>query len=110
MIEVFYRYRVHPVQAKAFEHAYGPGGPWSRLFARHRGFRRVRLFRHKTVPNVYVAVHVWESKADWEAFRRLFTGDCRRLDEQLAMLALEERLLGYFEGTGEYHAPIDTRA
>lgn len=110
MVEIFYRYRVHQSQARAFEHAYGPAGPWAKLFARHPGYKRTRLFRHKEEPGIYVTVDVWDSKADWDAFRRLYSEDYRRLDKQLTLLKLEEHLLGYYEGTQEYQPPVDTRA
>jgi heme-degrading monooxygenase HmoA len=110
MIEVFYRYRVHPAQARAFEHAYGPSGPWAALFSANPGYVRTRLFRHKQDPNVYVTVDVWRSKADWEAFCEGQFAQREALDRQFKMLRLEEALLGYYEGEGEYHAPIDTQA
>jgi heme-degrading monooxygenase HmoA len=102
--EIFYRYRVHPVQARAFEHAYGPTGPWAKLFARHPGYKHTRLFRHKKEEDVYVTIDVWESKADYDTFRRMYAADYRRLDKQLALLKLEEHLLGFYEGD-EYAAP-----
>lgn len=107
MVELFYRYRVHPSQARAFEHAYGPEGPWSRLFAQYRGFRRTRLFRHKKETGVYVCVDVWDSKADWDAFRAEAAEAYARLDRELRMLYLEEHLIGYYEGEDEYRAPSD---
>lgn len=110
MIEVFYRYRVHPSQARAFEHAYGPSGPWAALFSAHHGYVRTRLFRHKVDPNVYVTVDVWKSKADWEAFCEQQAQQREALDRQLKMLRLEESLLGYYEGEDEYHTRIDTQA
>lgn len=110
MLEIFYRYRVHHAQVRAFEHAYGPTGPWAELFARHPGYKRTRLFRHKTEPSIYVTVDVWESKADWDAFRKLHSDDYRRLDKQLALLKLEEHLLGYYEGADEYRTPLDSLA
>lgn len=110
MVEIFYRYRVHPAQARAFEHAYGPAGPWAKLFARHSGYKRTRLFRHKEEAGIYVTVDVWDSKADWDAFRKLHSDDYRRLERQLALLKLEEHLLGFYEGTQEYRAPLDTHA
>lgn len=105
--EVLYRYRVHPAQARAFEHAYGPEGPWAKLFARYPGYRRTRLFRHKALPGVYVTLDVWETKADWEAFHRAAEEEYRRLDRQFEMLKLEEQLLGFYEGSQEYQAPPD---
>lgn len=107
MIELFYRYRVHPAQARAFEHAYGAEGPWSRLFAKYRGFRRTRLFRHKKETGVYICVDVWKSKADWDAFRAEAADDYARLDRELRMLYLEEHLIGYYEGEDEYRASFD---
>jgi len=110
MVEIFYRYRVHPTQARAFEHAYGPQGPWAKLFAAHRGFCRVRLFRHKLDPSIYVTIDVWNTKASYEAFREQYKHEYRRLDSQLALLKMEERLLGFYEGAEEYLPPANSRA
>ena len=110
VIEVFYRYRVHPSQSKAFEDAYGSAGPWARLFRQHAGFRRTRLFRHRDDPMTYVTIDVWETKEDWDRFRTESSLAYARLDRELRMLYLEELLLGYYEGTDEYHAPVDARA
>ena len=105
MVEIFFRYRVHPAQARAFEHAYGPDGPWVALFSAQRGYRRTRLFRHRREPNLYVCVDVWESKADYDAFRSAHALEYARLDRDFKMLYLEELLMGYYEGNEEYHAP-----
>ncbi|MBV9271923.1 MAG: antibiotic biosynthesis monooxygenase [Candidatus Eremiobacteraeota bacterium] len=110
MIEVFRRYRVHPAQARAFEHAFGSTGPWSKFFARSSGFRRVRLFRHKHEPQTYVQIQVWEAKSDWEAFLAQYPDDYRRIAKELRPLVLEQQLLGYHEGTSEYQPPVDARA
>ena len=110
MIEVFFRYRVHPAQVRAFEHAYGPTGPWVELFKKHPAFRRTRLFRHKSEPYVYISVDVWESKAAYDEFRSENADEYNRLDGRLAMLKLEEHLLGYYEGPDEYRAPLDALA
>jgi heme-degrading monooxygenase HmoA len=108
MIEVFFRYRVHPAQVRAFEHAYGQTGPWVALFTGHEGYVRSRLFRQKSDAHVYLSIDVWESKEAYDAFRSENADEYRRLDAQLAMLKLEEHLLGYYEGDDEYRAPIDS--
>ena len=110
MIEVFFRYRVHPQQVRAFEHAYGPDGPWVHLFRHHPGYRRTRLFRHKSDSDVYITIDVWDSKVDYDEFRAEHADEYNRLDSQLSMLKLEEHLLGYYEGPDEYRTPIDTMA
>lgn len=110
MIEVFYRYRVHPSQARAFEHAYGSAGPFAELFEKSPGYLRTRLFRHKRDPAIYVTADVWEGRAAWEAFRSENAEAYARLDRQLHLLFLEEQLIGYYEGEDEYRAPLDTLA
>jgi heme-degrading monooxygenase HmoA len=110
MIEVFFRYRVHPAQARSFEHAYGREGPWVRLFSKHPGYVRTRLFRHKDDPHIYLTIDVWESKEAYDEFRSEHADAYRRLDNQLVMLRLEELLLGYYEGDEEYRPPLDTLA
>ena len=107
MIEVFFRYRVHPQQARAFEHAYGAKGPWAELFSRHPGFLHTRLFRHNTDPHIYITIDVWQTKLAYDEFRSQNADDYNRLDAQLTMLKLEEHLLGYYEGPDEYHSPLD---
>lgn len=107
---MLYRYRVHPAQAKAFEHAYGPSGPWAKSFAASPGFRRTRLFQHRSEPGVYVSIDVWESKSDYDTFRSERAEEYARLDRELHLLYLEEHLLGYYEGTHEYHPPLDALA
>lgn len=110
VVEIFYRYRVHPSQAKAFEHAYGPTGPWAVLFSQHPAFRRTRLFRHKAEADIYLTVDVWDSKAEYDEFKRVFAHQYARLDKDLALLKLEEHLLGFYDGTEEYQPPVDTTA
>jgi heme-degrading monooxygenase HmoA len=110
VIEVFFRYRVHPSQARAFEHAYGPAGPWAALFSRHPGFRRTRLFRHRKDPALYITIDVWESKEAYDEFRAQNADAYNRLDAELALLKLEEHLLGYYEGPDEYREPLDALA
>ncbi|HTX59334.1 MAG TPA: antibiotic biosynthesis monooxygenase [Verrucomicrobiae bacterium] len=110
MIEVFFRYRVHPAQTRAFEHAYGPAGPWAQLFKCDPGYRRTRLFRHKADEHIYISIDVWDSKEAYDRFRSEHADEYRRLDAQLAMLKLEEHLLGYYEGDDEYRVPIDALA
>jgi hypothetical protein len=106
MIEVLYRYRVHPAQVRAFEHAYGPAGPWAALFSTHAGYRRTRLFRHRSEAGVYLCMDVWNSKADWDGFRAENAAAYSQLDRDLHLLYVEELLLGYYEGQEEYRASL----
>jgi heme-degrading monooxygenase HmoA len=102
VIEVLFRYTVHPAQVRAFEHAYGPAGPWAAFFAKHRGYLRTRLFRHRDEDAVYISMDVWETKVDYDAFRAQNAEEYARLDRSMRLLYLEELLLGYYEGEDEY--------
>lgn len=95
MHEIFYRYRVHRDQARAFEEAYGPTGPWAKLFARQPGFVRTRLFRHKEDPGIYVTIDSWQTKRDYVTFKRTHAAEYRRLNEQFALLTLEQDVLRF---------------
>lgn len=110
MLEVFYRYRIHPSQKPAFEQAYGGAGPWVALFGRFPGYRRTRLFRHKKEAEIYITVDTWDTKADWDAFRSEAAQEYARLDRELHMLYLEEHLMGYYEGEDEYRTPFERLA
>lgn len=103
MTELYFRYRVHPVQARAFEHAYGPTGPWAKLFGLSPNYRGTRLFRHRTETATYLTVDLWNSKRDYDDFRAEHSEAYARLDRQLRMLYLEELLLGYYEERDEPH-------
>jgi heme-degrading monooxygenase HmoA len=108
MIEILYRYRVHPSQARAFEHAYGSSGPWVALFRDNPGYRRTRLFRHNAETGVYICIDVWESKADFDSFRSTQAEAYARLDREFRLLYLEELFLGYYEGEEEYGVQLDS--
>src|SRR5271165_3630361 len=86
MIEVLYRYRVHPAQLRAFEHAYGQRGPWVALFSKHPGYRRTRLFRHKIEAGVYICIDAWDSKGAWDRFRVENAQEYSQLDRDLHLL------------------------
>lgn len=110
MTEVYFRYRVHPAQVRAFEHAYGATGPWSKLFATSPLYVRTRLFRHRTDPATYLTVDMWNSKDAWDHFRANNSEAYARLDRQLHMLYLEELLLGYYDDSDEHRPALETRS
>lgn len=110
MIEVFRKYRVHPAQMRAFEHAFGAAGPWAKLLGQSAGFKRIRLFRHKLEPQTYVQIQAWTTIGELESFLREHAEPYKRLAKELRTLALDQQLLGYYEGTSEYQPPVDARA
>ena len=50
-----------------FELSFGPGGAWSRIFARSPGFYGITLLRNGDEPRRYVVIEVWEDRTQREA-------------------------------------------
>lgn len=84
-------------QQAAFEAAYGPDGPWARLFARAPGFLEVRLLRSREQAGRYFTIDRWQSVAAFENFKSNFAGEYQALDHQLEGLASSEVPIGAFE-------------
>lgn len=66
MVEVIWEFVVKEEARGQFELAYGPGGAWSNLFARHPGFRGITLLRDTKNPRRYLAIGLWETGAQRE--------------------------------------------
>jgi hypothetical protein len=61
MVEIIWEFVVKEGARGQFELAYGPGGAWSKLFARSEGFRGISLLRDVRNPRRYLAVDVWDT-------------------------------------------------
>ncbi|MDH7485442.1 MAG: antibiotic biosynthesis monooxygenase [Anaerolineae bacterium] len=66
MVEIVWEFVVREEARGQFELAYGPGGAWSRLFARCPGFRGLTLLRDVRNPRRYLAIELWETEAQRE--------------------------------------------
>jgi len=66
MIEIVREFVVKEEARGQFELAYGPGGAWSKLFARYPGFRSTTLLRDVKDPRRYLTVEFWETEAQRE--------------------------------------------
>ncbi len=66
MIEIVWEFVVKEEARGQFELAYGPGGAWSKLFARCQGFRGITLLRDTKNPRRYLAIDLWDTLAQRE--------------------------------------------
>jgi heme-degrading monooxygenase HmoA len=66
MIEIICEFVVKEEARGQFELAYGPGGAWSKLFARCPGFRGTTLLRDTQNPRRYLAIDLWDTLAQRE--------------------------------------------
>ena len=84
MVEIVWEFVVKAEARGEFELAYGPGGAWSKLFARSEGFRGITLLRDVKDPCRYLAVEVWDTAAQREQVLAEQQAEYSRLDGSLA--------------------------
>lgn len=85
MIEIVSEFIIKPEAQAEFELSYGPGGGWSRLFARQPGFRGMSVLRETANRQRYLVMEVWETAEDRSralaASAGEYTALASRLDE-----------------------------
>ena len=84
MIEIVTEFVVKEEARGQFELAYGPGGAWSRLFAQCPGFRGTTLLRDTENPRRYMAIEVWDTRAQREQILLERKSEYSDLDAALA--------------------------
>jgi heme-degrading monooxygenase HmoA len=97
MYVLLWRFRPLVGRQSDFERAYGPSGPWVRLFRRGEGYLGTELLRRSDDSGEYLVLDRWASRAAYEAFLACWGSDYRRLDHRLEELTEEETPLGAFE-------------
>jgi len=63
MVEFVWEFVVKEEARGQFELAYGPGGAWSKLFARCPGFRGTTVLRDTKNPRRYLTIDLWDTEA-----------------------------------------------
>jgi hypothetical protein len=66
MIEIACEFVVKEEARGQFELAFGPGGAWSKLFARCPGFRGTTVLRDTKDPRRYLTIDLWDTVAQRE--------------------------------------------
>jgi len=66
MVEIVWEFVIKEEARGQFELAYGPGGAWSKLFARCPGFRGTTLLRDTKNPRRYLTIDFWDTEAQRE--------------------------------------------
>jgi heme-degrading monooxygenase HmoA len=98
MYVILWEFRVPAERRAAFESAYGPDGAWGRLFAQAAGFLGLDLLRCGEQAGRYVTIDRWQSRDDFDAFKRDFAAPYAALDRELEGLSGVETRLGAFDG------------
>lgn len=92
-----WEYRVAAARRAAFTVAYGPQGPWVRLFRGQPGYRHTRLLQDLADPERFLTIDCWESRAAYERFLEAHRAEFDAIDAECERLTESERQLGRFE-------------
>lgn len=96
MIQVVWAFVVRAGAVEAFERAYGPGGDWACLFARHEGYRGTVLLRDASRPDRYLTVDSWDTVEHRAAMLVREKDEYARIDRASESLTESEQELGTF--------------
>jgi heme-degrading monooxygenase HmoA len=92
-----WKFQVTPGKEAEFRRLYGPEGEWVQLFRRGIGYRQTLLLKDIDVPGAYTTIDLWESMAAYKAFKKEFSEEFEKLDEQCENLTESEVQVGRFE-------------
>ena len=79
-----------------FERIYGPDGEWVALFKCSKGYIGTQLHHDINNSERYFTVDLWESKDEYDAFRRERAPEFDLLDKKCNLMTDEEVFIGEF--------------
>lgn len=101
MVEIIWEFVVKEEARGQFELAYGPGGAWSKLFARYPGFRGTTLLRDTENPRRYLTIDFWDTAAQREQMLAERKAEYSNLDAAFADWTESETQVGIFRVLAE---------
>jgi heme-degrading monooxygenase HmoA len=101
MIEIVWEFVVKEEARGQFELAYGPGGAWSKLFARCPGFQGTTLLRDTRNPRRYLTIEFWDTVAQREQMLAERKAEYSNLDAAFADWTESKTEVGIFRVLAE---------
>jgi len=101
MIEIIWEFVVKEEARGQFELAYGPGGAWSKLFARCPGFRGTTLLRDTKNPRRYLTIEFWDTGTQREQMLAERKAEYSNLDAAFADWTESKTEVGIFRVLAE---------
>jgi heme-degrading monooxygenase HmoA len=101
MIEIVCKFVVKEEAQGHFELVYGPGGAWSKLFARCPGFRGTTLLRDIKNPRQYLTIDIWDTLAQREQTLTEHQAEYSKLDAAFADWTESKTEVGIFRVLAE---------
>jgi hypothetical protein len=98
VFQILWQFDTTEEKAAAFAEAYGPAGPWVRFFEEAPGYAGTELFRRTVSPPCFLTLDSWESRTQYETFRRERAAEYTALDAACEGLTAREQFLAAWEG------------
>lgn len=97
---IFWIFHIKPANKRTFRRIYGPGGDWTRLFAKDPNYIGTELLHHATSTGCYVTVDSWVSRAAYHNFKKRHRNEFAALDVRCEALTVRESKIGEFSAAG----------
>jgi len=93
---ILWIFHIKPANGNIFRRIYGPGGDWTRLFARDPKYIGTELLRHAATAHCYLTVDRWTSRAAYHNFKKRHRKEFVALDARCEALTVREIKIGEF--------------
>jgi hypothetical protein len=99
MFVILWEFEVKPGCEESFEFAYGPQGPWIRLFQLAPDYRRTLLLKDASRLRTYFTLDFWHSETAFDSFHHANREAYETLDRSTEHLTVRENHLGSYTQT-----------
>ncbi|HZB88580.1 MAG TPA: antibiotic biosynthesis monooxygenase [Terracidiphilus sp.] len=96
MFVVVWQFEIAEEKIAAFEAAYGPDGPWAKLFRTSHDYRGTELLRDAYIPGSFLTIDRWASEDAFRAFRKANDAAYETLDRACDALTTRETRIGAY--------------
>ncbi len=96
MFVVVWQFEVAEEKIAAFETAYGPEGPWAKLFHNSPDFQGTEFLRDAYETGKYLTIDRWTSEAAFRAFRKQHDAEYEALDRACDACTSRETRIGAY--------------
>ena len=96
MIEIIREFQIADQACGKFELVFGPGGAWSKLYAKRPGFRGITLLRDTDNARRYLTVEIWDTTAQRDHSVEICQSELKNLEAEIADWADSQTHLGVF--------------
>jgi quinol monooxygenase YgiN len=93
---VIWKYKVKHESANAFEHEYGSGGTWYKLFSKSEKYKGSFLHKSEEEERVYILIDTWTDKKSYEDFKEKNREIYNELSAKFENLYESEERIGSF--------------